>query len=59
MTFIEIVFVVLLILLLVGAFVPDTSWPYAGRARWALALIEIAILGWVVFGGSNGAVYHR
>lgn len=57
--FLEIVFVVLLILLFVGALVPDTAWPYAGRARWILALIELAILGYVVFNGSNGFSVHR
>lgn len=55
----EIVFWVLLILWAVGAFIPDTAGPYIGRGRWMIALIEFAILGYFVFNGSNGALFHR
>jgi hypothetical protein len=55
----EIVFWVLLILWAVGAFVPDSAGPYVGRGRWVIALIEFAILGFFVFGGTSGTMFHR
>lgn len=47
----EILFWILLILVAIGALVPDTANPYLGRGRWLVALILIAILGLRVFGG--------
>lgn len=46
-----VLFWILLILLVIGMFVPDASSPWAPRARWAIVLILIGILGWAVFGG--------
>lgn len=46
----EILFWVLLILAAIGAFVPDTAFPFVGRGRWVVALILLAILGLRIFG---------
>ena len=49
----EILFWVLVILCLIGVFVPEAPpyGPYFGRARWVIALILFVILGLRVFGG--------
>lgn len=47
----EILFWILLILVAIGALIPDAASPYVGRGRWVVALICIAILGFRVFGG--------
>lgn len=46
-----VLFWILLILVAIGIFPPDSSWPYLGRARWVVILICVAILGWHLFGG--------
>jgi|GEM_PF-4419028 hypothetical protein len=46
----QILFWLLLLLLVIGAFVPDSTSPLLGRGRWVVVLILIAILGYVVFG---------
>lgn len=46
-----VLFWILLILLVIGVFVPDSQSPFVPRARWAIVLILIGILGWAVFGG--------
>lgn len=45
-----VLFWILLILCVIGTFVPDTINPWLGRGRWVIALILIAILGLAVFG---------
>lgn len=45
-----VLFWILLILCMIGAFIPDTAWPFIGRGRWVIALILFAILGIAVFG---------
>lgn len=45
----EILYWVLLILAIIGVFVPDTAGPYIGRSRWAVVLILMVILGLRVF----------
>lgn len=46
-----ILFWILLILLAIGAFVPDPSVPGGARTRWIIVLILLGIIGWAVFGG--------
>lgn len=36
---------VLLLLTAIGVFVPVTSWPYAPRATWVIAIILFVIIG--------------
>jgi hypothetical protein len=45
-----VIFWILLLLALIGAFVPDATSPYIGHARWVIVLILLAILGIAVFG---------
>jgi hypothetical protein len=45
-----VLFWILLILAVIGAFVPDATSPYIGHARWVIVLILLAILGIAVFG---------
>ena len=45
-----VLFWILLILCIIGAFVPDAAWPFVSRGRWVIALILLAILGIAVFG---------
>lgn len=45
---IVVLFWILLILLAIGALIPDTTSPYLGRGRWGVVLILIAILGYWV-----------
>ena len=49
----EILYWVLLILCLIGVFVPETPpyGPYFARARWVVVLVLFVILGLRVFGG--------
>ena len=55
----QILFWVLLILCFIGAFVPDDIGPGIVRGRWVVVLIELAILGFFVFNGSSGSLFHR
>lgn len=45
----QVLFWLLLILCVIGVFVPDENKPYIGRSRIGIALILIAILGFKVF----------
>ena len=53
--FIAIIYVVLWILMVLAALVPDWTYPSAVRGRWILALILFGIIGYFLFNGQ----FHR
>lgn len=46
----QVLFWLLLLLCVIGAFLQDSLSPFLVRGRWVMVLILIAILGYVVFG---------
>lgn len=45
-----VLFWLLLILCIIGAFIPDSTFPFISQGRWVICLILLAILGIAVFG---------